>query len=244
MKSLSVIIPIFNESKTILDVIEAVKNCHIENAYLKEIIVIDDASTDGTIAILQNYTDPMVRYIYKEKNQGKGSSLQIGFIEAQGDIVIIQDGDLEYNPADFQILLNPILENKVDVVYGSRFLVKRKWGQKMLLWRFANYLLTTLSNIFTGLSLTDMETCYKVFNRQTVEVFKGKLLSNRFEIEPELTAWVGYCKSRVTEVPISYIARTREHGKKIGWKDGFLGVWAILRYRKKYFLNLNNKSRL
>ena len=228
MKSLSVIIPIFNEAKTFLDVIEAVKNCHLENVYLKEIIVIDDASTDGTIAILKNYTDPLVRYIYKDKNQGKGSSLQIGFMQAQGDIIIIQDGDLEYNPSDFQALLNPILENKADVVYGSRFLVKRKWGQKMLLWRFANYLLTTFSNIFTGLQLTDMETCYKAFNRQTVDVFKGKLQSNRFEIEPELTAWVAYCKARVSEVPISYLARTREHGKKIGWKDGFQATFAII----------------
>lgn len=228
MKSLSVIIPIFNEAKTILDVIEAVKNCHIENAYLKEIIVIDDASTDGSIAILENYTDSIVRYIYKEKNQGKGSSLQIGFMQAQGDIVIIQDGDLEYNPIDFQTLLNPIIENKADVVYGSRFLLKRKWGQSMLLWRFANYLLTTFSNIFTGLSLSDMETCYKVFNRETVDMFKHKLKSNRFEIETELTAWVGYCKARVSEVPISYIARSREHGKKIGWKDGFQATFAII----------------
>ncbi|QQS60795.1 glycosyltransferase family 2 protein [Candidatus Falkowbacteria bacterium] len=226
--SLSVIVPIFNESKTILDVIEAVKNCHIENAYLKEIIVIDDASTDGTIAILQNYTDPVVRYIYKDKNQGKGSSLQIGFMQAQGDIIIIQDGDLEYNPSDFQVLLNPILQNTADVVYGSRFIIKRKWGKKMYMWRFANYLLTILSNIFTGLSLTDMETCYKVFNRQTVEAFKGKLLSNRFEIEPELTAWVAFLKVRVSEVPISYIARSREHGKKIGWKDGFQATFAII----------------
>lgn len=244
MMSLSVIIPIFNEAETILDVIQAVKNCRLENVYVKEIIVIDDASTDGSTAILENYIDPIVRYIYKEKNQGKGSSLQIGFIQAQGDIFIIQDGDLEYNPSDFQALLNPILENKADVVYGSRFLVKRKWDQKMILWRFANYLLTSISNIFTGLSLTDMETCYKVFNRQTVDLFKGQLQSNRFEIEPELTAWIGFSKARVTEVPISYLARTREHGKKIGWKDGFQGVWAILRYRKKYFLNLNNKSRL
>ncbi len=228
MMSLSVIVPIFNESKTILDVIEAVKNCHIENAYLKEIIVIDDASTDGTIAILQNYTDPVVRYIYKDKNQGKGSSLQIGFMQAQGDIIIIQDGDLEYNPSDFQVLLNPILQNTADVVYGSRFIIKRKWGKKMYMWRFANYLLTILSNIFTGLSLTDMETCYKVFNRQTVEAFKGKLLSNRFEIEPELTAWVAFLKVRVSEVPISYIARSREHGKKIGWKDGFQATFAII----------------
>ncbi len=230
MNSVSIIIPIFNEAKTILDVLDAVKNCRLENAYLKEIIVIDDASTDGTITILKKYTDPLVRYIYKDKNQGKGSSLQIGFIEAQGDIVIIQDGDLEYNPADFQILLNPILENKADVVYGSRFLTKRQWGKKMLMWRFANYFLTTFSNIFTGLRLTDMETCYKVFNRKTVDMFKHRLKSNRFEIEPELTAWVAFLKARVHEVAISYIARTREHGKKIGWKDGFHGIWAIIRY--------------
>lgn len=232
MKSISVIIPIFNEAKTIVDVLDAVKNCRLENASLKEIIVIDDASTDGTITILKNYTDPLVRYIYKDKNQGKGSSLQIGFSEAQGDIVIIQDGDLEYNPADFQILLNPILENIADVVYGSRFLTKRQWGKKMLMWRFANYFLTRLSNIFTGLRLTDMETCYKVFNRKTVDMFKHRLTSNRFEIEPELTAWVGHTRVRVSEVPISYIGRTREHGKKIGWKDGFFGMWAIIYYNK------------
>lgn len=228
MNSVSVIIPIFNEAKTILDVLDTIKNCRLQNAFIKEIIVIDDASTDGTITILKNYSDPLVRYIYKDKNQGKGSSLQIGFIEAQGDIIIIQDGDLEYNPKDFQILLNPIIENTSDVVYGSRFLTKRKWGKKMLMWRFANYFLTTFSNIFTGLKLTDMETCYKVFNRKTVDLFKHKLKSNRFEIEPELTAWIGHKRARVCEVPISYIGRTREHGKKIGWKDGFQATFAVI----------------
>jgi glycosyltransferase involved in cell wall biosynthesis len=165
MKSVSVIIPIFNEANTILEVLEAVKSCQLTNAYILEIIVIDDASTDGTINILKNYQDPLVRSVYKEKNQGKGSSLQIGFIEARGDIVIIQDGDLEYNPSDFQPLLNPIIEDRADVVYGSRFLNNTDWGKKMWMWRFANYFLTALSNIFTGLSLTDMETCYKVFSQ-------------------------------------------------------------------------------
>lgn len=151
-------------------------------------------------------------------------------MQAQGDIIIIQDGDLEYNPSDFQVLLNPILQNTADVVYGSRFIIKRKWGKKMYMWRFANYLLTILSNIFTGLSLTDMETCYKVFNRQTVEAFKGKLLSNRFEIEPELTAWVAFLKVRVSEVPISYIARSREHGKNWveGWFSGYFCNYLFL----------------
>lgn len=228
MKSVSVIIPVYNEVDTIIEVLKAVKNCSLENAYIEEIIVIDDASTDGTISILRNYQDSLVRCIYKQKNEGKGSSLQIGFKEARGNIVIIQDGDLEYNPTDFQTLLNPILENRADVVYGSRFLTIRDWPKKMWMWRFANYFLTVFSNIFTGLHLTDMETCYKVFTQEVVTIFKGKLKSNRFEIEPELTAWVGHKRTRVFEVPISYIGRTRALGKKIGWHDGFRGIWAII----------------
>ncbi len=231
MKSVSVIIPVYNESKTIFQVLEAVINCQLENAYIQEIVVIDDASTDGTIDILKKYNHPLVRCVYKKNNQGKGASLQIGFMESKGDIVIIQDGDLEYNPADFQKLLDPILNNNTEVVYGSRFLDKMKWGRDVIIWRLANYILTVFSNLLTGFNLTDMETCYKVFSRQVVDAFKGKLKSIGFEIEPELTAWVSFLGFNIIEVPISYIGRSKAHGKKIDWRDGFRALWAIFYFK-------------
>lgn len=231
MKSVSVIIPVYNESKTILQVLGAVISCQLANTYIQEIVVIDDASTDGTIDILKQFNHPLVRCVYKDKNEGKGASLQIGFMESKGDIVIIQDGDLEYNPTDFQKLLDPILNNNTEVVYGSRFLDKRKWGEGMVIWRLANFILTVFSNLLTGFKLTDMETCYKVFNRQVVDRFKGKLISNQFEIEPELTAWISYLGFKITEIPISYIGRSKAHGKKIGWRDGFRALWAIFYFK-------------
>lgn len=230
MKTVTVLIPVYNEAETITKVLERVCRCRLTEAEIKEIIVLDDASTDETAQRVVAYPDERVRCLRQEKNQGKGAALQRGFKEAGGDVCIIQDGDLEYNPQDYQIVLTPILDNTANVVYGSRFLEHRRWkGQRV--WRLANYFLTALSNFFTGLHLTDMETCYKAFDRSTIEVFKNQLVSKRFEIEPELTAWVARSHARIIEVPISYQPRSYQSGKKIGWRDGLIAIIAIIRFR-------------
>lgn len=231
MKSVSIIIPIYNEARTIRAVLDKVLSVSLTDAYISEVIVVDDASNDQTSTLLQNYQDPKIQYFRKEKNEGKGSAMRLGFKKATGDIVMIQDGDLEYSPDDYQKLLNPILEDKAQVVYGSRFLLKRSWGKKMIVWRLANYLLTSFSNLVTGLQLTDMETCYKVFDRGILDSFKDKLQSNRFEIEVELTAWVAKSQATLEEVPISYQSRSYAHGKKIGWRDGFEALGAIIKFK-------------
>lgn len=232
MKSVSVIIPVYNEAKTIISVLDKVSSVALDGASILEIIVVDDASTDETGSLLQNQKDPKVHYIRKEKNGGKGSAMRLGFTKASGDIILIQDADLEYSPDDYQKLLNPILSGNAQVVYGSRFLEKRNWGKKMIIWRAANYFLTSFSNLATGLRLTDMETCYKIFDRNVLDTFKDRLESNRFEIEVELTAWVGRSKVKIVEVPISYQSRSYAHGKKIGWRDGLEALGAIMRFRK------------
>ncbi len=232
MKSVSVIIPVYNEANTIAKVLEAVLSCQLDEATITEVIVVDDASTDTTAQVVKEYKD--VRLIYKCQNinQGKGSALRLGFTYVKGDIVIIQDGDLEYDPSEYQKLCDPIIKGSARVVYGSRFLKKRSWVSHMMVWRLANYSLTVFSNFFTGLHLTDMETCYKVFDRQVLDSFKDKLVSKRFEIEPELTAWVARVKAQIIEVPISYYARSYEHGKKIGWRDGVAALISIIRFSR------------
>lgn len=196
----------------------------------KEIIIVDDCSEDGTREILKNIDPKKYRVIFQEKNRGKGAALKRGFAAAAGDIFLIQDADLEYNPQEYMKLLTPILEGKADVVFGSRF-VGNEPHRVLFFWHYlGNRFLTFLSNIFADLNLTDMETCYKVFKKEVVDSFKDKLKSCRFGIEPELTARIAKGKWRIYEVGISYSGRTYKEGKKINWRDGLTAVWHIIKF--------------
>jgi glycosyltransferase involved in cell wall biosynthesis len=221
---LSIVIPVFNERETIHDIIKAVS----ETPFRKEIIVVDDGSTDGTRDVLSSLKSDNLRVHMHEKNMGKGAALQTGFSNATGDIILIQDADLEYDPGEYGVLLKPILDGKADVVYGSRF-AGHGAHRVLYFWHYVgNRFLTFLSNLFTNLNLTDMETCYKVF---TSEALSGVVIrEKRFGFEPEITAKMAKKKLRMYEVPISYYGRTYEQGKKIDWKDGFRALWCILRY--------------
>jgi glycosyltransferase involved in cell wall biosynthesis len=223
---LSVIIPCFNEVKTIQTVVEAVKASPIQNC---EIIIIDDCSTDGTRELLISEIESQVnKVIYHPANFGKGAALRSGFSVATGDIVIVQDADLEYDPQEYPLLINPILEDKADVVYGSRF---AGGGPHRVLYYWhmvGNKFLTTLSNMFTNINLTDMETCYKAFRREIIQSIKVE--ENRFGFEPEITAKIAKKGCRIYEVGISYYGRMYKDGKKIGWRDGFRAIYCILKY--------------
>jgi glycosyltransferase involved in cell wall biosynthesis len=222
---LSVIIPCYNERSTVGQLLQHVRDVPIE----KEIIVVDDKSTDGSAAIVASLAAkwPELRHIFQPVNMGKGAAIRRGISEAAGDIVIIQDADLEYDPNEYPKLIQPILDGHADVVFGSRF--EGYPRRVMLYWhRLGNNLLTFLSNSTTNLDLTDMETCYKVFRREVIQSINLK--SNRFGIEPEITAKVARRGYRIFEVPISYYGRDYWEGKKINWKDGFSAIWAILRY--------------
>lgn len=223
--TISIIIPVFNEKETIRQIIDTVR----ETPYRKEIIVIDDGSTDGTIEVLKQLESPDLKVLFHEQNRGKGAALRTGFAKATGNIVIIQDADLEYDPREYNVLLQPILEGKADVVYGSRF-AGHGAHRVIYFWHYiGNRFLTLLSNLFTNLNLTDMETCYKVFRREILESFT--IREKRFGVEPEITAKISRIKGvRIYEVPISYYGRTYEEGKKIGWRDGVKAIWCILRY--------------
>lgn len=221
---LSVIIPAYNEIEFIDEILRKVK----ETPYDKEIIVVDDCSTDGTRERLNELkaADGIVA-IFQERNQGKGAALRRGIAAATGDIVLIQDADLEYDPREYPVLLGPILEGKADVVYGSRFL----GGPHRVLyfWHYVgNSMVTLLSNMFTNLNLTDMETCYKVFKKEVIKTIT--IESDRFGVEPEITAKVARGKWRIFEVPISYYGRTYEEGKKITWRDGIKAFFTIVKY--------------
>jgi glycosyltransferase involved in cell wall biosynthesis len=221
---LSVIIPAYNEERTIREILARVAALPVP----KEIIVVDDCSRDATRAILQELdaADDLL-VIFKSQNEGKGAALRTGFKQATGDIVVVQDADLEYDPRDILPLLKPILAGEADVVYGSRFL-HEKPHDKSLVHRFGNWALTFSSNITTGLKLTDMETCYKAFKREVLTKFE--IQQNRFGFEPEVTAKIGRRRYRVKEVPITYNARSYAEGKKIGVKDLFNALWCIVRY--------------
>jgi glycosyltransferase involved in cell wall biosynthesis len=222
--TLSILIPVFNECNTVQKAIDAV----LSVPYKKEIIIIDDGSTDGTREIIRAIDHPEIITIFHEKNSGKGRAIQTGFANATGDIILIQDADLEYDPSEYTALLKPILMGKADVVYGSRF-TGHGAHRVLYFWHYAgNRLLTLLSNIFTDLNLTDMECCYKVFTKKSLEGIR--INENRFGFEPEITAKIARKKLRIYEVPISYYGRTYEEGKKIGWKDGIWALWCILRY--------------
>jgi glycosyltransferase involved in cell wall biosynthesis len=221
---LTVVIPVYNEKDTIRQIYDAVRAVDLE----KEIILVDDCSTDGTREILQRLQDDTTRVVLHERNQGKGAALRTGFRNATGDIVIIQDADLEYDPVQYPKLIQPILQGKADVVYGSRFMTG-EYRRVLFFWHMVgNKVLTLLSNMFTNLNLTDMETCYKVFRREVLE--KVQVEEDRFGFEPEITAKIAKLNVRIYEVGISYSGRTYREGKKIGWKDGVSALRCILKY--------------
>ncbi len=223
---LSVIIPCFNEAETIVELVNAVRGSSYEN---KEIIVVDDFSTDGTRIKLKDRIGPVVhKVIYHESNRGKGAAIRTGIAAATGDVVIIQDADLEYDPGEYQKLVRPIVEGKADVVYGSRFMGNEPHRVLYFWHRVGNGFLTLLSNIFTNLNLTDMETCYKVFRREVIQSIR--IEEDRFGFEPEITAKIAKMNCRIFEVGISYYGRTYAEGKKIGWKDGIRTAICILKY--------------
>jgi glycosyltransferase involved in cell wall biosynthesis len=224
---LSVVIPVYNEERWIREVVRRVQAVPIP----KELVIVEDCSTDRTRDVLRELEGGNVRVFYQPHNQGKGAALRRGFQEATGDVVLVQDADLEYDPSEYPRLIQPILDDRADVVYGSRFIGETH--RVLYFWHYvANKALTLLSNMFTNLNLTDMETCYKVFRR---EVLRGlRLRSDRFGFEPEITAKIARRRKpawRVYEIPISYAGRTYEEGKKIGLKDAFNAFYCILRYR-------------
>ena len=224
--TLSVVIPVYNEARTITAVIERVLKAPVDLP--KEIIVVDDASTDGTRELLQSMPPGEIRLVIHDVNQGKGAAIRTGVAHATGDIVLVQDADLEYDPRDYPLLLEPILEDQADVVFGNRF----HGGPHRVLyfWHYAaNRGLTLLTNLLTGLNVTDMEVGYKVFRRDVLR--RLTLESNRFGFEPEVTVKVARMGCRVYEVPIRYYGRTYEEGKKITWRDGVAALFHILRYR-------------
>lgn len=221
---LSVVIPIYNEIDTIRVLVESVRAVDIH----KEIILVDDFSSDGTREILSELADDTIRIFYHERNLGKGAALRTGFSKATGDLVIIQDADLEYDPQQYPKLIQPIIDGKADVVYGSRF-VSGDYRRVLYFWHMlGNTFLTLVSNMLTNLNLTDMETCYKVFRKDVLE--RISIEENRFGFEPEITAKISKLDLRIYEIGISYSGRTYKEGKKISWKDGFSALRCILKY--------------
>ncbi|MDL5048131.1 glycosyltransferase family 2 protein [Oscillatoria amoena NRMC-F 0135] len=230
---LSIVIPAYNEGKTIHLILDKVKAVQLEGGMQKEVIVVNDCSQDDTVEAVERYMKsnpdlPIVFYSHAI-NMGKGAALHTGIKQATGDIVLIQDADLEYNPQEYPILIRPITDGFADVVYGSRFMGGRPHRILFFWHTIGNKFLTFLSNMFTNLNLSDMETCYKVFKREVVQGLELK--EKRFGFEPEVTAKIARIpKIRIYEVGISYYGRTYEEGKKIGWRDGFRAIWCILKY--------------
>ena len=222
----SIVIPCYNEKNTIEKIVEAVRSAPIEN---KEIIIVDDCSGDGTRAVLEEKISQMIdRIIYHPVNRGKGAALRSGFAAATGDIILVQDADLEYNPEDYPVLLGPLMSGKADAVFGSRFMGGRP-HRVLFFWHMAgNKFLTLLSNMFTNLNLTDMETGYKAFKAALIKSIQ--IEEDRFGVEPEIIAKLARSGCRIYEVGISYSGRTYAEGKKVSWKDGVRAIYAILKY--------------
>ena len=226
---LAVVIPVYNEIRTVATVVERVRGCGLP----VEIILIDDGSTDGTRELLDSWRNqPDLKIVFHEQNQGKGAAIKTGFGHASGSVVIVQDADLEYDPAEFLLLIQPIVEGEADVVFGSRF--KGDNQRVLYFWHsIGNYVLTMLSNMMTNLNLTDMETCYKAFRAEVIRKIAPTLEEKRFGTEPELTAKAASIPGiRIYERAISYRGRTYAEGKKITWRDGFRALWCIVKYRK------------
>ncbi len=223
---LTIIMPVFNEKQTIKEILRQVRTVDLGEID-KEIVIVDDGSTDGTADILKIEADSSIKVIVHPNNQGKGAAIRTGLAEAQGDLIVIQDADLEYDPEDYRKLLDPVLKGKAEVVYGSRFTGERR---NMFFWHYVgNRFLSLLTNVLYNTTLSDMETCYKLFTRNSLEGITVK--SNRFDFEPEITAKILRKGIRIYEVPISYTGREMDEGKKITWKDGIPAVWALLKYR-------------
>ncbi|MEM1355298.1 MAG: glycosyltransferase family 2 protein [Planctomycetota bacterium] len=226
---LSIVIPVYNEAQTLDQLVDRVLASRLDGIE-REIVMVDDCSTDGTREVLKKYEDrPGFSVHYHDKNQGKGAALRTGFAQTAGELVIIQDADLEYDPSEYGKLIAPILDGRADVVFGSRF-AGGEVHRVLYFWHtLGNKFLTTLSNMFTDLNLTDMETCYKVFRKEVIDQIKVE--ENRFGFEPEITAKVAKIKgTRIYEVGVSYAGRTYEEGKKIGWRDGLRALWCIFKY--------------
>ncbi len=225
---LSVVIPVYNERKTLEGIIASVKDCGIKNL---EIILVDDYSTDGTRELLQTELGKTVdKVLYHKSNMGKGAALRDGFKAATGDLVVVQDADSEYDPKDYNVLIEPFVSGRADadVVYGSRYARSEKYMIKRFYHSLGNKFLTFMSNLFSDLALTDMETCYKMFRREVIQSIP--IVENRFGFEPEITAKIAKKRCKIYEVPISYYPRTYNEGKKIGVKDGFRAIYCIIKY--------------
>ena len=225
MSKISVIVPVYNEQQTLAEIIQKVQSINLD----KEIIIVDDCSTDDTRNILKTIQAENIQILYHSKNQGKGAAIRTALAKVTGDIVIIQDADLEYDPNDYLVLIEPIVNGKADVVYGSRFLGKGPHRVMMFWHYFANVMFTLLTNMLYNINLTDMGTCYKVFRTHILKSIKLK--SNRFGFEPEITAKICKSKVKIFETAISYSGRTYLDGKKISWTDSFSYLWCLVKYR-------------
>ena len=229
LQTLSIVVPVYNEQQTLPQILARVAAVSLPQQMRKQVILIDDCSNDGTREYLQTLREKYT-VCFHERNRGKGAAVRTGLAAATGDYIVVQDADLEYDPEEYSLLLKPLLRGAADVVYGSRFMGGNPHRTLFFWHSIGNKLLTTVSNIFTNLNLTDMETGYKMFSKEALDRFKHKLVSERFGIEPEITARIAKEHLRIYEVGISYYGRTYAEGKKINWKDGVAALWAIVKY--------------